>query len=1399
MSINHQIGLDNTQLQADALRAAQLIKSIGDKAEAEALRIDNQFKGIGRGFAALGGTAVLTGYINKLIQIRGEFQQLEIAFTTMLRSKEKSDALMRDVAGFAATTPFDLKQVAAGTKQLLAYGFQAEDMTKNLSMLGNVASGVGSQIGDLIYLYGTLKASGRVTQMDMNQFAGRGIPIYSELAKVLGVNVDQVRSFVSAGRVGFPEIEKAFQGMVREGGMFYDLMQDQSKSLTGQISNLGDSFDMMFNKIGQSNEGILHDGIQLTATLVENYEQVGKVILSLIATYGAYKAAIITYSALQTTAVALEKGWTIAQLAHLKSLVLVEGAQKMLNKTMLANPYVLLATAVVGLAASMLLLADNTSSAQKAQKQYNEEKEAAADLEQKHKDKIEKLIDASTNQAVADFERIKALQALKEEYPSIFSQYDIEKLKLADILAIKKQIAEEDSKRKVQKNKENIADIDAQIANAQKAYQASIKSGANGYSLASQREYIDYLNQKRRKYLQDVEADNVNAFIVGITGISNPQLSREIELREKLIAKIGDSKNVGLIPGMGSFTKTELESQIAALKSEQDKRKQVLTTGAQDLMNANAELKRLQAERLKILTSGLTQQDREKKLKEIDEQIEEFEKKIKTLGGKESKKDSDARKKLIAEISKDELEQLRKDEDLIFQARQAKIDAMKPSTDKELEQLKLDHDKRISEINRQQDDLLRLAQENAEKVWKANGGKGKFDKSAVALTSAQIDSFASMRDSEYDAYKIKIDGVYKNLKDKYQDYADQRKAIEDNFQKDIAALTVKYGADSDPVSEAKRQLEKALKEISKTALSENGRGLLELYLYGDGSDFILSKIKEFFPLFQDITKLSMDEIQRVKELVEGIEIDPDVLELLKKAGVDVENLILKLKAAKDATDGMLDFQKWEKILDVANKLQSSLTKLGGALELSGGKIGKIGSIISGLAKNLGDISNVVTKLSSEKPLTSGDKLSIVDAGISGISDLYSMIANQINENKRAQEEWNEKILESAHNAALARIELHAYKEDNIFGVENPYQRAISGASQYAAAMLELRNAANGLNNGQVQVGDEKNVNWGNVAKGVSSGAAAGAAIGTIFAGFTLGLSTLIGAGIGAIVGGISGVLATKTVPIFESLSKKYGEIYNKDTFELNPKILDDYELLDDATKGLVDRWEEIRTKALEAQEQMRENFADLAGDIGNRLSETLVNSFRNGNVFGAIEDFKGEVTTMIEDIVEKMIFAQYFQSMFKGLQDDMMASFGEFGDQNIVDDIVRFFEQVPGAMDAWNAAMEAAQAGLAEKGFDVFFGKRNPVSKGAITASQDSINEQNGRLAAMQMHTFNINEGVKILQDNSAQALTHLAGIERNTSILDGVQGSLYKMNDSINAVKSEIQDMNLRGLKLRV
>lgn len=231
--------------------------------------------------------------LQSIVTTRGQFQQLEIAFETMLRSGTKSKALMDQLVVTAAKTPFDLQGIASSTKQMLAYGSSVENVVDEIVMLGNVASGVGAPLGEIAYLYGTLRAQGRAYAVDIRQFAGRGIPIYEELAKVIGVSKDEVSALITEGKVGFAEVEQAFKNMTSSSGVYYNLMQEQSKSLTGMISNLGDAWDSALNKIGQENQDVFATGIQGAITLVENYDEILRILQAITIAYGSYKAAIV--------------------------------------------------------------------------------------------------------------------------------------------------------------------------------------------------------------------------------------------------------------------------------------------------------------------------------------------------------------------------------------------------------------------------------------------------------------------------------------------------------------------------------------------------------------------------------------------------------------------------------------------------------------------------------------------------------------------------------------------------------------------------------------------------------------------------------------------------------------------------------------------------------------------------------------------------------------------------------------------------------------------------------------------------------------------------------------------------------------------------------------------------
>ncbi|MCS2730118.1 tape measure protein [Phocaeicola vulgatus] len=522
---------------------------------------------------------------------------MEVAFKTMLGSEDKANALMQQLVKTAATTPFDLQGVANGAKQLLAYGENVENVNDDLIRLGNIAAGLSQPLGDIVYLYGTTMTQGRLYTADLNQFTGRGIPMIRELAKVFGVAGNEVRGLVEAGKVGFPEVQKVIQNLTNEGGMFYNLMQEQSKTITGQISNIEDAVSTMFNEIGKANEGIINEALSGVSYLVENYEKVGKVLVGLVATYGVYKVAVMTVTALQALQASGIAALTIAERAHYGWLVLQTTAQKALNAVMLTNPYVLLATAVVGLGAAMWTFHDSTTESEKALDRFNKKQEEAQKLEQEHKQKIDSLVQSSRDIALSDLQRGQSLAELRKEYPKIFEQYDIESIKLADILKLKQQIAAEDTKRAGEKQEKELSDIEAEI----KYYENLLKSlsgqqGIDGYvkKLKDLRADRDVLLQEKGKGISE-------QFISGLNNIDISKFDRYIAELEKRIKGKGENGKIKLrlpIDVKGSLSDEaiydvkDIQTLIDTAKSKKQSRideEKNKTTYQEDLANAKVE------------------------------------------------------------------------------------------------------------------------------------------------------------------------------------------------------------------------------------------------------------------------------------------------------------------------------------------------------------------------------------------------------------------------------------------------------------------------------------------------------------------------------------------------------------------------------------------------------------------------------------------------------------------------------------------------------------------------------------------------------------------------------------------------------------------------------------------
>lgn len=306
-ALSFDVLIRDSNLQAMLDKDEQRIRDFTETVEGAGESVESAWGNIGKVIGGVAIGAMLQSWVSDIVKTRGEFQQLEIAFNTMLGSVEKGTQLMSELTQTAASTPFDLTGIANSAKQLLAYGTAAEDVNDTLVMLGNIASGLSLPLNDLVYLYGTTMVQGRLFTQDVRQFMGRGIPLVQELSKQMGKSTEEINEMVTAGKIGFADVQKVLQGLTSEGGMFYGLMEEQSKSLTGQLANLGDEWDMMLNEMGKSSQGVLGGAISLASTLVANYKTVLGVLGGLITLYGTYKVALATIAIQQGKLTGMQK------------------------------------------------------------------------------------------------------------------------------------------------------------------------------------------------------------------------------------------------------------------------------------------------------------------------------------------------------------------------------------------------------------------------------------------------------------------------------------------------------------------------------------------------------------------------------------------------------------------------------------------------------------------------------------------------------------------------------------------------------------------------------------------------------------------------------------------------------------------------------------------------------------------------------------------------------------------------------------------------------------------------------------------------------------------------------------------------------------------------------------
>jgi tape measure domain-containing protein len=972
-SLEFDFYLNNTRLQQTALEAERRIKGVSDTFVNEGKNMENSFGGVGTALAAIGGTAFLGMLGNKLLTVRGEFQQLDVAFTTMLGSKEKADQLMAQIVDTAAKTPFTLTEVAQGAKQLLAYQVAAEEVNDTVIRLGNISAGVSVPLGRLVTVYGQVKAKGKLMGDDLRQFSEAGIPMISELAKVMGVTDSEISKMVENGKIGFPEVQKVIQNLTDEGGMFFNLMEKQSKTITGQISNLSDAFDRMLNTIGESNDGVISSGISGLTGLVENYETVGKVLFALAATYGTYKAAVIVANAVSALQAEIAYQQILANIGNTGStitLTTAEGvaavaksrltaAQLALNNSMLSNPYVLAITALVGLAVVIYQVTSAQTEAEKATKRYNDamdESNKKIDEEKSKSSTLISLINDEGNSREFRNQKLKELIALSPEH---LNGLTLDNIKTKEgTIAINGYIEALSKKIKIQNLEKELSASDDRINKASRGTEnldwidkanIAISTAVGNPALGAMKSVE--LNAKNNKAVLDAEKDLQKKLKEEINKATGGDKAPD--------PKSPIVKNADYWQDQVKIAQDALKKLDPQAKNYNNERKKLLNQIAQ----GEAESNKILGKKTKGDTSVKDNKDFDKdKLDAQKKAISEEQSLIRD--GIETK----------IRLYDDELKQT----DLSFtkekELTQQRIDAKKELIDFDLKQTMKGIDdeekefiKKAKKAGVKNPDLSSFKSLRATAVSKANA-----DKKAVELVDTQ-------------AEKEKLD----ELLAKFQDMKQKMFDLETDYNRDIERL--QSGLLNAKTDAEKAQIQQSLDERKKQ-FSKDSSAL---------SVDELMKSPDWSKLFGNLDNVTTRELIKLKDKVEGefsnMNLDPKDLETLRQKINDITNIIEQRNpflALSEALKKYKTDQSSVNFKEVMSDASAAIDAVGQVFDQVVGSLDKLGVKTTEQDKQvLGDIKGMMNGTATVmKGLAEGNPVDIIKGSVEYIVSAIDLIA-----------------------------------------------------------------------------------------------------------------------------------------------------------------------------------------------------------------------------------------------------------------------------------------------------------------------------------------------------------------------------------------------------------------------
>lgn len=1377
--MNFQARLDNERLRSDAAESQNILHGIGRAAEQEGNNIDAAFRKVGMTIAGVFTAQKALDFGRSILAVRKEIESFEISFRTLLGNKEKADAMFSQIRDFAAKTPLQLKDLSSAAQTMLSFNIDEADIMPMLRSIGDISMGDTQKLQSLTLAFAQMSSTGKLMGQDLLQMINAGFNPLSVIAEKTGKSIGTLKDEMSKGAISADTVKQAFIDATAEGGKFHGMLEQQSQGIEGSISNLQGTIDDMMNDLGTAMQDTLVKGVNFATTIVKHYETIGKCLLGLVVAYGSYKAALLAL-------VAVEKLVAFAENIRLimmfrKELGLLTAAQQAFNITALKNPYIIAGAALVGVITTIYQLTKGTNEWEKANEELNEELERQQkELEELDK---ERNVTASMHEEAAkaiagEIDKIETLQsAIADETASIQDRRKAIRELQAIVPGYEASLTDEGV-------------LYVNNTNAVNDYIASLENLAIAKALQSKREALqaDKLaaELERREAVKKRE-DAVEA----------ARLAREKAAQQRAQSSQQHSRDVSASLGVGGRAghmmvvadNTAARNREEAIQAELDVAENTLQKRINDVTILDKRIANVEAD-----LRELDEYQRENNIKPVQTTHT-------TYGGTGGNKDGDKESRNAAteaERLKREAQERQKalneyeatlaeqDKQAEFDLRQQRINLAEQSTQRELEQIKLNYDRMLHENEKRRQEMYdALAEKKIVEYMDAHptAEQSEVNEYAAGLVFTDADLTEEQRKQlvGYAAFaeEYLVESNKRILNSMLSDvltYEEQRKKITENYAKRREELYdhdengdrtgLRAGVSEGNLAELDRQEQEALNAVDEQFASRE----VQYQAWCDAiGELTLKQLEEL-----------LAKAQQELDALEANGGDSTQLATARAKVNKLNDAVKKQRATEELAPKKRTIKEWQDLYSTLNECAGAFDDIGEAVGGTTGEILKAAGQIA--TSTLSMINGIVTLANSSGTAMAGtaaaastaistvEKASVVLTVISAALQVATAIANLFNDDDKKQEEI-ERLQE--------RIDQLQWELDNrdIIRINNEYGTSLERVCQSIYdTRMEIIAAAQATGN------------WGQAWR---------AAFGKISK---------------------DAVALEKTVEklasAYEKMSytsgKALGEKHYSDYYEQlknisEQQILIQEQIANEESKkktdwGQIAEWEQkIEELGAQAKAIIDDMLEDIIGgsaeDIAEELSDAFFEAFANGE--DAAEAWGDKVKEIASDIVKKMLVQQMLEGEIGKVFDKYKAQWfknGQFvGTEGVKDSMSNFMND----LFAIESTMEQVWAAIPEELKEYLTGdaEREGVNKGIATASQDSVDELNARATTIQSHTFSISENTKLLVANTTAILGSVQAIEHHT---EAISNRMETVETGVKNLRNTLDDIQIQGIKIK-